>query len=195
MSAIKLKHSGGNSVSLNPPTSAPTSSDVAFKLPNADGSANQLLKTDGSGNLAFATVATKVLNIHASEVTSSVDFDNSGFTTWNATSVTPTKTGSKFIVIANYSQINLGYGDMEMQRKCTDGTFTSGIREFRNYHTDKNMRTAQTDVWFMDGTYTAGSAVTFTIQAIRGGQTNLCRLGNSNSAYKSSIVIIEVDLT
>ena len=51
--SIKLKHSGGNSVSLNPPTSAPTSSDVAFKLPNADGSANQLLKTDGSGNLGF----------------------------------------------------------------------------------------------------------------------------------------------
>ena len=58
MSSIKLKHSGGNSVSLNPPTSAPTSSDVAFKLPNADGSANQLLKTDGSGNLSFAAVAT-----------------------------------------------------------------------------------------------------------------------------------------
>ena len=53
MSTIKLKHSGGNSVSLNPPTSAPTSSEVAFKLPNADGSANQGLKTDGSGNLSF----------------------------------------------------------------------------------------------------------------------------------------------
>ena len=55
MSTIKLKHSGGNSVSLNPPVNAPTSSDVAFKLPNADGSANQLLKTDGSGNLGWAT--------------------------------------------------------------------------------------------------------------------------------------------
>ena len=55
MSSIKLKHSGGNSVSLNPPTSAPTASDVAFKLPNADGSANQVIKTDGSGNLAFVT--------------------------------------------------------------------------------------------------------------------------------------------
>ena len=55
MSSIKLKHSGGNSVSLNPPTSAPTSTEVAFKLPNADGSANQLLKTDGSGNLGWAT--------------------------------------------------------------------------------------------------------------------------------------------
>tara|TARA_R100001126_G_C4858393_1_gene165935 strand:+ start:626 stop:1294 length:669 start_codon:yes stop_codon:yes gene_type:complete len=54
MSSIKLKHSGGNSVSLNPPTSAPTSTEVAFKLPNADGSSGQYMKTDGSGNLSFA---------------------------------------------------------------------------------------------------------------------------------------------
>ena len=56
--SIKLKHSRGNSVSLNPPTSAPTSSEVAFKLPNADGSADQVIKTDGSGNLGFTTAAT-----------------------------------------------------------------------------------------------------------------------------------------
>jgi hypothetical protein len=54
MSKISLKHSGGNVVSLNSPTSAPTSADVAFKLPNQDGSANEVLKTDGSGNLSFA---------------------------------------------------------------------------------------------------------------------------------------------
>jgi len=55
MSSIKLKHSGGNSVSLNPPTSAPTSSDVAFKLPNADGTTGQVLKTDASGNLGWTS--------------------------------------------------------------------------------------------------------------------------------------------
>ena len=54
MSSIKLKHSGGNSVSLNPPTSAPTSTEVAFKLPNADGTTGHFIKTDGSGNLSFA---------------------------------------------------------------------------------------------------------------------------------------------
>ena len=54
MSKISLKHSGGNVVSLNSPTSAPTSADVAFKLPNADGTNGQVLKTDGSGNLSFA---------------------------------------------------------------------------------------------------------------------------------------------
>jgi len=53
MSKISLKHSGGNVVSLNSPTNAPGAADVAFKLPNADGSANEFLKTDGSGNLSF----------------------------------------------------------------------------------------------------------------------------------------------
>ena len=55
MSSIKLKHSGGNAVSLHPPTSAPTSSDVQFKLPTADGSAGQVLQTDGSGNLSWVS--------------------------------------------------------------------------------------------------------------------------------------------
>ena len=56
--SIKLQHSGGNSVSLNPPTSAPTSSEVAFKLPTSDGSAGQVLTTDGSGNLSWVSQPT-----------------------------------------------------------------------------------------------------------------------------------------
>ena len=55
MSSIKLKHSGGNAVSLHPPTSAPSASDVQFKLPTADGTAGQVLKSDGSGNLGFVS--------------------------------------------------------------------------------------------------------------------------------------------
>ena len=54
MSKISLKHSGGNVVSLNSPTNAPSAADVAFKLPNADGSDGQAIVTDGSGNLSFA---------------------------------------------------------------------------------------------------------------------------------------------
>ena len=64
MSKISLKHSGGNVVSLNSPTSAPTSADVAFKLPNADGTSGQVLKTDGSGNLSFgADTGGKILQV------------------------------------------------------------------------------------------------------------------------------------
>ena len=57
MSNIKLVHSGGNSVSLTTPTNNP-SSNVTFKLPQADGSAGQVLQTDGNGNLSWVTPVT-----------------------------------------------------------------------------------------------------------------------------------------
>ena len=55
MSQIKLLHSGGNGVILSAPNSNP-SSDINLKLPQADGSSGQFLKTDGSGNLSFAAL-------------------------------------------------------------------------------------------------------------------------------------------
>ena len=57
MSSLNFLHSGGNKVSLTTPTSNP-SSDITFKLPQADGSANLPLVTNGSGALSFATPVT-----------------------------------------------------------------------------------------------------------------------------------------
>ena len=110
MSSIKLKHSGGNSVSLNPPTSAPTSSDVAFKLPNADGSSGQYMKTDGSGNLAFATVATGVDGI--------TEFD-----IWNMTSTSGNTDAITTISRPSFTQVasQIGTG---MTFDSSTGIFT-----------------------------------------------------------------------
>jgi hypothetical protein len=77
MSKISLKHSGGNVVSLNSPTSAPTSADVAFKLPNADGSAGQFMKTDGSGNLAFAAISAGITMVDSWVITASFNASSS----------------------------------------------------------------------------------------------------------------------
>ena len=105
MSSLKLKHSGGNSVSLNPPTSAPTSTEVAFKLPNADGSANQLLKTDGSGNLGWATdQGGKILQVvpNTQTFTSNTTTTSSSFVNLTSTlntSITPSSSSSKIFVI------------------------------------------------------------------------------------------------
>jgi hypothetical protein len=87
MSSIKLKHSGGNSVSLNPPTSAPTSSEVSFKLPNADGSANQVIKTDASGNLSFIEKG-KVLQFK----TSASSATGSGLPSYSTNNINNTET-------------------------------------------------------------------------------------------------------
>ena len=65
MSSIKLKHSGGNSVSLNPPTAAPNppnGTELALKLPSTYGSSGQFMKTDGAGALSFDTVPVPTLN-------------------------------------------------------------------------------------------------------------------------------------
>jgi len=75
MSKISLKHSGGNVVSLNSPTNAPGAADVAFKLPNADGSANEFLKTDGSGNLSFgAAGGGKIVQFKSTTKTDTASF-------------------------------------------------------------------------------------------------------------------------
>lgn len=53
--SIKLKGSSDGSVSLDAPAdTSPTGTDVTFVLPTKDGTGNQVLSTDGSGNLSFA---------------------------------------------------------------------------------------------------------------------------------------------
>jgi hypothetical protein len=50
---IKLNGSTAGSVALDAPAQTTGSADIQFKLPVADGSAGQVLKTDGSGNLSW----------------------------------------------------------------------------------------------------------------------------------------------
>ena len=58
MSKLHFLHSGGDKVTLTTPASNPSTNPV-FKLPQADGTAGQTLKTDASGGLSFTTSSTK----------------------------------------------------------------------------------------------------------------------------------------
>ena len=55
---IKLVGSSSGSVALDAPASTTSGANIEFKLPVADGSAGQVLQTDGSGNLSWVTPAT-----------------------------------------------------------------------------------------------------------------------------------------
>ena len=57
MSNLNFLHSGGNKVTLSAPASNP-SSDINFRLPQSDGSAGQVLMTDGNGNLSWVSQPT-----------------------------------------------------------------------------------------------------------------------------------------
>ena len=56
--SIKLNAQSGGSVALDAPTQTTSSADNVYKLPVADGSAGQVLQTDGSGNLSWVTLPT-----------------------------------------------------------------------------------------------------------------------------------------
>ena len=56
MAEVKIAaDSGGGSVGLVGPSTTTSNAAVQFKLPVADGSAGQVLQTDGSGNLSWVT--------------------------------------------------------------------------------------------------------------------------------------------
>ena len=57
---VKLVGSSSGSVSLQAPASTTGGANLEFKLPVADGSSGQFMKTDGSGALSFATVTSVV---------------------------------------------------------------------------------------------------------------------------------------
>lgn len=76
--SIKLNAQSGGSVALDAPTQTTSSADITFKLPVEDGSANQVIQTNGSGQLAFASPSYK--NFGTTTISSSlseidIDFD------------------------------------------------------------------------------------------------------------------------
>ena len=99
MSKISLKHSGGNVVSLNSPSSAPTSADVAFKLPNADGTSGQAIVTDASGNLSFAGTG-KILQVKQAVKTDTASSSSATYADVSglSVSITPASTSNKILV-------------------------------------------------------------------------------------------------
>ncbi len=77
MSNLNFLHSGGNKVTLSAPASNPTS-NVTFRLPESDGSAGQVLRTDGNGNLSWYTIPTTTPGITMAQqwrITSNYDIN------------------------------------------------------------------------------------------------------------------------
>ena len=102
MSELTLLHSNGNKVKLTTPDTL--SGDKTFKLPGADGSSGQFLKTDGSGGLSFGSVPAaaitsirqiKQVRFTGEQSTTSSYADLSGLTI----TMTPTNATTQMLVI------------------------------------------------------------------------------------------------
>ncbi len=135
---IKLVHSGGNAVSLSVPTNNPSASEVEFKLPQADGSANQVLKTDGSGNLSFgADQGGKILQVIQTKLNTAVSITGvTSYTTITGfeANITPASTSNKILVMVQMMLSTAGETYFQLVRSNTDATTAIGNGSAGNYN-------------------------------------------------------------
>ncbi len=137
MSNIKLVHSGGNSVSLTTPDSNPAANRT-FKLPGADGSAGQFLKTDGSGALSFATptdTTGKLKQIKYSQTKTNTTITSTSYQNISTLQVTITPTSSSNLLYFQYAlqaRIYLNGGNDAMAWIAISDGGSSYLAE--NYH-------------------------------------------------------------
>ena len=106
--------------------------------------------------------------------------------------ITPTASDSKFVLFAQPSQLTVE-GGSETQIRIKIGDEIFGYREHRAYQSTGE-RWSPTWFWVMEGSYSAGTAYTFYIQAKRTGGSGTVEMGNSSNAdWKSSIMLIELE--
>ena len=189
MSNIKLVHSGGNSVSLTTPDSNPAANRT-FKLPGADGSANQALITDGSGALSFGTPAAvpgTVLQTVYNSTTTEGGTTSSSFQNWSglATNITPLSSSSHLWIWINAIRLNVQQDGNEGRLRVTDGTNSTEIYRCFNYDSDGNYLSFNPCLnWYWPQTHTAGTQITLTPQLrAMNGSGNVIWGDNGDESY------------
>ena len=134
---IKLNAaSGGGSVSLKAPSPTTSNAAVELQLPVADGSANQFIKTDGSGNLSFGTVTDNNTWVKLSSTTISSDVSDVTFTN----SITGAfDTYNMYAIV--FTQLRPTNDSVELRMRIQEGgsTITSTAYRSRVHSMDGNV--------------------------------------------------------
>ena len=145
----------------------------------------------GALTSSTTTLGGKILQIKAQ--VSSAEASNPGaWTTAFSQAITPTSSSSKIIVFVS-ALLEVG-ATSEMQIALYDGTIRKGYREHRNYDDDAQ-RVGFSAIWLAEGSYSAGTEYTFSVQAVRSGGSNTCMLGKSAADWYSTMVVAEVDVS
>jgi len=116
---------GSNYIAIKAPDTI--ASNLTLTLPSADGTSGQVLQTNGSGVLSFATASGgKVLQVLTATDSTSRTTTSSSFVTASNTlsvSITPSSTSSKIFIISNFNihtTANETYAEMTIFRGATN---------------------------------------------------------------------------
>lgn len=138
--ALRLRDtSNSNFVALQAPSNV--SSDITLTLPNSDGDANDVLQSDGSGNLSFTAlpqaVPTGSVHMMASTVAPS------GYLKCNGAAISRTTYAALFAIVGTAH----GNGDGSSTFNVPDlrGEFVRGWDDGRGIDSGRNFGTAQSD--------------------------------------------------
>ena len=122
---IKLNAaSGGGSVSLKAPSTTTSNAAVELQLPVADGSANQFIKTDGSGNLSFDTVSTTDNNTWVKLQTTTIT-SNTANVTFNNSITGAFDTYNTYVIVFNETRFSADDSNLYMRIFDSSGEYTS----------------------------------------------------------------------
>ena len=185
MSQIKLKHSGGNSSIIAAPNSNP-SSDVTFRLPNADGSAGQVLQNDGSGNLSWVNRFNEgqVINTQVGQWTGSKSTTSTSLAATGLSVITqaPESSLNDHVIYLRVADLRKGQNDNAIQFTLhKNGTF---LQTWGNYIFDTSSSVQQTFSLggvIYDGADDSGSVTYECYWKSATGSTIYANVGNGGS--------------
>ena len=138
--ALRLRDtSNSNFIAIQAPSNV--SSDITLTLPNSDGDANDVLQSDGSGNLSFTALpqAVPTGSVHMMATTTAP----SGYLKCNGTAISRTTYAALFAIIGTTH----GAGDGSSTFNVPDlrGEFVRGWDDGRGIDSGRNFGTSQSD--------------------------------------------------
>jgi len=192
MSELNLTHSNGNKVKLTTPDTL--SGDKTFKLPGADGSSGQFLKTDGSGGLSFGSVPaaaiTSIRQIKQVRFTGLQD-STSGYVDISGLTITmtPTNATTQMLVIMSLATYHNNSGTQLAARIQGAGGYEVG-----DYWHQTGSGIPGNINQFIMHDHNSTSAQTFTVQfKHETGQGGLNKDYNGTNNGISTLTVIEFD--
>jgi len=190
MSKITLKHSTGNSMSIEAPATNPAS-DLALKLPATIGTAGQVIQNSSTaGTLEFAD-AGKVIQVVYATTTSEESNSNSSYITWFSKAWTPVSSTSHKIITVNAPRLVVGQG-LEGNVRISDGSNVTTRYRLYNDNVSGNFWYNPSLNWYWAQTHTAGSSVTFYCQCRDGnGDGDSITWGDNGTTAVMSILEVE----
>ena len=192
---IKLVGSSSGSVSLAAPASTTSSANIEFKLPVADGSANQVLKTDGSGAFSFGANGKLLQTISASTQTQYSFSSDTYSDTDLAATITPSSTSSKILVMVTLASSAYATNSTSLGVQLKRGSTVVWFNNEYHWHLVNAAVNIHRNSFFayLDSPSTT-SATTYTIAGARYRTSNGTQQAkiNPDSGQTSYIIVQEV---